>query len=171
MRRCNVTDVLTDTVLLLEARCPDRSVVLEAREPVFARGDAGQLRQVFLNLGLNALEAMQRPGTLRIRVEVRETRPRFNASEEAEQGTRTVCVSFEDDGEGFEPMETEQLFVPFYTTKTRGTGLGLAVARRIVEGHKGAIEVYSRPGYGSRFTVCLEGCPVTAERPVLVSTA
>lgn len=171
LRRCNLTDILTDTVLLLEGRYPERGhrIELETSEPVFALGDAEQLRQVFLNLGLNALEAMQMPGVLRLRAEYREVRPRWAHPEVAEPVYRRACVTFEDEGDGFEPEDVEQLFVPFYTTKTRGTGLGLAVARRIVEGHHGTIQVHSRAGIGSCFTVDLEAYGTGAPVPVCVA--
>ena len=158
LKRCNLTDILTDTVLLLKGRCPQggHRVELETCEPVFAMADAEQIRQVFLNLGLNGLEAMERPGVLRIRVEYRRLRPRWANAEYTDSDEYRTCVIFQDEGEGFGPADAEQIFVPFYTTKTRGTGLGLAVVRRIVEGHHGTIEVHSQPGLGSRFTVCLE---------------
>jgi len=160
LRRCNLADVLTDTVLLLEKRCPESGhrVELIADGPVFALGDPEQLKQVFLNLGRNALEAMQTPGVLRIHTDYRQNRPRWSTSEFDDASITRACVTFQDSGQGFDPADVERLFTPFYTTKTRGTGLGLAVARRIIQAHRGDIEVHSQPGIGSRFTVCLEAC-------------
>ena len=160
LKRCNLNDLLTDTMLLLEKRYPERShrVVLDAEEPVFAMGDPEQLKQVFLNLGLNALEAMQKPGVVRIRTEYRRVGERWTSPECDEESLTRASVSFEDQGEGFDAEQVEQLFAPFYTTKTRGTGLGLAVVRRIVEAHNGTIEVQSQRGIGSRFRVCIEAC-------------
>lgn len=160
LRRCNLNDVLNDMVVLLEGRYPERRhrIELQAPEPTWCLGDAEQLRQVFLNLGLNALEAMEENGTLRITVSSRVLRPRWANETYAGPVQERVRVTFEDEGVGFDESVRAKLFEPFFTTKTRGTGLGLSVARRIVEGHHGAIEAESRPGQGSRFTVCLQGC-------------
>ncbi len=174
LRRCNLTDALTDTCLLLERRYPEAGhrIVMDLEEPVFAMGDAEQLKQVFLNLGLNALESMQKKGgVLRVWAMYREVRPRWTNPGVTESLFRRACVTFEDEGEGFDATNVEQLFVPFYTTKTRGTGLGLAVTRRIVEAHNGTIEVQSRPGSGSCFTVCLDTCETASAESVVTSSA
>ena len=102
----------------------------------------GQLRQVFLGLAGNALEAMDGRGTLRIRTRV--------AREELE-------VEFEDEGPGIADDVLPRIFDPFFTTKPpgQGTGLGLAIAQGIVADHGGRIEVTSRPHKGSLFRVVL----------------
>ena len=174
LKRCNLNDVLSDTVLLLQTRYPDSGhrVEFESIDQVFALADPEQLKQVFLNLGLNALESMHSPGVLCIRTEYRRIRERWRSDESYSDDAAMIraCVSFEDHGEGFDPADVERLFTPFYTTKTRGTGLGLSVVKRIVEAHNGSVEVQSQPGVGSRFTVCLESC-VPQTRAGLVASS
>jgi signal transduction histidine kinase len=109
-----------------------------------------QLGQVFLNLVVNAFQAMQSEGTLRI-----DTRC---------QGSR-VAVCIEDDGPGIEPEVRSRLFDPFFTTKPvgQGTGLGLYISYEIVRAHGGEIRVESEPGQGARFEVLL---PLSASDPM-----
>jgi two-component system NtrC family sensor kinase len=116
-----------------------------ALPPVVA--NEGQLRQVFLGIAANALEAMEGRGRLMIRTMLRNG--------EAE-------IEFQDAGPGVPPEILPRLFDPFFTTKPpgQGTGLGLAIAQGIVADHAGRIEVNSRPGEGAVFRVYL---PVTTE--------
>jgi two-component system, NtrC family, sensor kinase len=102
--------------------------------------DSDQIHQVLLNLLLNAVQAME--GTGRVCVEIG-----------AREHYATVIVR--DTGRGIPPQNIPNIFRPFYTTKGNGTGLGLSLARRIVEEHHGRIEVSSVVGKGSKFTVLL----------------
>lgn len=68
-----------------------------------------------------------------------------------------IVVTVEDTGAGMAPEEKARIFEPFYTTKAKGTGLGLFVAHGIVQRHGGTIEVESDPGHGTRFRVALPG--------------
>ena len=113
------------------------------------RGDAEQLRQVFLNLALNAIEAMTAGGRLTITSSLRRGRGGRGAA------PPLVEVRFRDDGPGISAIDLKHLFIPFFTTKEKGTGLGLPISQRIVENHGGQIEVHSRLGQGSTFTVVL----------------
>jgi len=106
--------------------------------PVNAMSD--QIAQVFLNLIVNAAEAMSEGGQLRIA-------SRANAGQ--------VEVTFADTGPGIAPEDLAHIFEPFYTTKDSGTGLGLAVSLSIVESHGGTLSVESTPGHGATFTVRL----------------
>jgi two-component system sensor histidine kinase PilS (NtrC family) len=179
---CNVTDVLSDVVTMLEnpqgtsnAGSPNATngvwgplncvwgprdgrvkIVFDAARPVFCLGDVEQLRQVFLNLGLNALEAMPGGGRLDVRVRREETDFRTGS---LHCDVPRVVVEFSDQGEGMTEGVKAQLFKPFFTTKPRGTGLGLSIVWRIIEAHKGRIEVESAPGRGSTFRVILDGYP------------
>lgn len=112
--------------------------------------DPNQIKQVFMNIIHNALQAMPGGGRLDIRAQV------------ARAGHRQMVeVSFSDTGGGIDKEELERIFDPFYTTKRigEGTGLGLSVSQRIVNEHGGEIRVRSKPGEGSTFTVFL---PVAA---------
>jgi two-component system sensor histidine kinase PilS (NtrC family) len=108
--------------------------------------DPGQISQVFWNLAINACQAMPDGGILNIRA--RHTPDCF------------LLIEFADTGPGIHLEVIKKLFNPFYTTKDRGMGLGLSIAYRIVEEHKGKIEVTSAPGQGSTFRVYLPAtCP------------
>ncbi len=102
--------------------------------------DPLQIQQVFRNLLSNAVEAMPEGGTLEIRAEP--------------EGT-TVTVSIRDSGSGMTPQTLHKLFQPLFTTKTRRIGLGLAVVKNLTEANGGSIEVQSKPGKGSTFSVTL----------------
>ncbi len=103
-------------------------------------GDAGQLRQVFVNLLLNAVEAMSGKGVLHLSTTVRGD---------------TISVAIADDGPGMKPEHADRIFDPFFTTKKQGTGLGLSVSYGIVQHHGGTITVSTAPEQGTTFTVSL----------------
>ena len=120
------------------------------------RADAEQLLQVFLNLSLNALQAIPpagAPGKLFISTGLRRATRRGAAAAFLE-------IRFRDTGVGIPPGDLKNLFIPFFTTKDKGTGLGLPISQRIIENHGGTIEVRSQPGEGATFTVLL---PVEAD--------
>jgi signal transduction histidine kinase len=102
--------------------------------------DPGQIQQVFLNLLINSIQAMNGQGSVAVTL-----------SQEGDQ----ALVRVRDTGQGIAPQDLDKLFRPFFTTKGQGTGLGLSLARRIVENHGGRIEVESVPGKGTEFKVWL----------------
>ena len=104
------------------------------------RADAMQLQQVLMNLCLNARDAMPQGGLLRLRTR-------------REEGQ--VCLSVEDTGHGMSEEVRRRMFEPFFSTRQRGTGLGLAVVQQIVVSFGGRIEVQSEPGHGTRFDIRL----------------
>jgi len=107
---------------------------------VTLRADRDQLRQLLLNLLGNAYQAMPEGGHVRIG---------------ARGGADGVQVYVTDTGSGMTPEVQSQLFQPFFTTKARGVGLGLAVCKRIIDAHNGTIDVESAAGAGTTFTVNL----------------
>jgi len=109
------------------------------------RGDEAQLQQVFMNLLLNALEAMGMNGTLTVSTEIIHARA----------GTRILRLQIRDTGIGISSEHQARLFEPFFTTKKHGTGLGLAISRNIIQEHKGKIEVQSEVRKGSTFSILL----------------
>ncbi len=124
-----------------------RLVRCEADERVWVRGSEGKLAQVFVNLLVNAAQAI--PDGAASANEVRITVLRRSA--------QTVAVEIRDSGCGIPPELVPRLFDPFFTTKPKGvgTGLGLAICHNIVLAHGGAIEVESAPGRGACFRVLL----------------
>ncbi|MFC1967083.1 sensor histidine kinase [Chloroflexota bacterium] len=122
-------------------------IIRGPREPkVMVMGDTGQLQQVFMNLVVNAIEAMPEGGVLSIESGIT-----------ARVNKHWASIKFSDTGRGIEPENIKNLFVPFFSTKqeVKGVGLGLSVSHGIVEGHGGTIEVQSTPGQGSTFLVYL----------------
>jgi len=115
-------------------------------------GDADQLSQVFTNIVVNARQAMPSGGTLTITVKNRDVPP---AEMGDVRGGSCVEIAFADEGDGIPPAVLPRLFDPFFTTKAGGSGLGLAVAYSIVDGHGGHIAAASRAGEGATFTVWL----------------
>jgi two-component system, NtrC family, sensor kinase len=107
-------------------------------------GDGDQLRQVFTNLVLNAVQAMPQGGLLTLT---------SAAVSDEEEDYYEVRVS--DTGVGIAMENLSQVFNPFFTTKATGTGLGLSVSYGIVREHGGSIDVNSVPGCGSTFNVVL----------------
>jgi two-component system NtrC family sensor kinase len=110
--------------------------------PAVVRGDFGQLRQVFVNLALNACDAMEKGGSLVV------------TSRKVDDG-RFVEVALADTGSGIAPEHLSKIFDPFFTTKQMGTGLGLSVVYGVVEKHGGSMKAQSRVGEGTTMTVRL----------------
>ena len=132
-------------------RADDREELLPAEE--VQRGeDEAQLEQAFLNLTLNAVEAMPDGGRLTISTRL----------ERAGALNKQVVVTFADTGVGMSPELLEQIFTPFFSTKVSsgGTGIGLSTVDAIIRGHGGFLRAYSEPGNGTAFTVFLPAVDV-----------
>lgn len=117
----------------ISAGCTDGSLTIE--------GDAAQLRDAFLNLAQNAIQAMTRGGRLAVSC--------------ASLPDRRVSVRVEDTGAGIQPENLERIFELYFTTKEKGTGMGLALVFRTVQIHNGTIDVESTVGVGTAFVVVL----------------
>jgi signal transduction histidine kinase len=104
------------------------------------RADRPQVEQVLLNLILNAADAMPTGGTLRL-----------SAAPEEFDGRPHLALSVRDNGQGMSPDQIENLFAPFLTYKESGTGIGLAIVKKIMENHSGKVQVESKLGQGTRF--------------------
>ena len=129
--------------------------------PVMVQVDSEQMKQVLMNLVINALESIEEEG----RVEVRLAAGRERAGRG--RGARLewfTCIEVHDEGCGIPPEEQRAIFEPFYSTKRGGTGLGLAIANRIVERHGGALEVESSPGAGTTMRIWLPQAERRASR-------
>ena len=136
--------VAEKTRQLLAGRAEQQSICVSIQQPqgpVVVHADPEQLRQLLLNLSLNALDAIGHDGKIEIRVQP------------AEQGGAIVRVI--DSGAGISQAVRNRLFEPFVSTKESGTGLGLTTCRRIVEDHGGRIDVADNPSGGAVFRVWL----------------
>ncbi|HEX4841803.1 MAG TPA: ATP-binding protein, partial [bacterium] len=150
MEQTGINDALESILPLIRRRAESQNVNIEAAlDPHVPRimGDVNQLKQVFINILNNAIDAMPSGG--RVAITTREI---------AGNGTGPqVEISFQDSGVGIPTDKINRIFDPFFTTKEdgKGTGLGLPISKRIVERHGGSIAVSSTPGQGTRFTICL----------------
>jgi PAS domain S-box-containing protein len=139
----SLNDVVRETLELLRPELENRRLNVRekpARRLAPAPLDAGQIKQALLNLIKNAMQAMTPGGTLTV---------------ETGQNTEEVWVSVADTGGGIPPDQVNLIFEPFYTTKKKGTGLGLMIVQRIVRQHGGHIELESRVGLGTTFRIWL----------------
>jgi PAS domain S-box-containing protein len=143
----DIRGIILDIVQLTEPQRNQQGIrlLLEMGDelPVVS-GDPQQLKQVFLNIVMNALQAMPNGGTLSISAERRK-----------ESGREWAAISVADTGYGIPEKDIRRIFEPFYTTRKDGSGLGLFVSYGIVQRHDGDITVESKVGEGSRFTVKL----------------
>jgi len=142
--KTSLNDIVNELVQLLWADANLRGqtieVELDERLPLLELNDK-EIKQLILNLARNAMEAMGNDGLLSLRT---RTRPNM------------VQLMVADNGCGIPREKMERLFEPFYTTKTRGTGLGLPLCLSIVERHQGQIDVTSQEGEGTTFTVSFQ---------------
>ena len=125
-------------------------------------GDANQMEQAFLNILINAWHAMPEGGTLTLRTRAVPVGER--ARRAGRSGPAGVEVTIADTGTGIPPEHLPRIFDPFFSTKGvgKGTGLGLAITRRIVEDHRGSIQVSSEIGRGTMVTIWLPAEGATA---------
>jgi signal transduction histidine kinase len=142
-RLSDLNATIEHAVLFSRQQALSKSIDIEFRHdaiPLEVEHDSNQVNQVLLNLLLNSIQSIDRTGKITVTVA-------------RQDGMAVATVT--DTGRGIAPEHLPHIFRPFYTTKGNGTGLGLSLARRIVEEHGGRIEVSSSIGHGSTFTVFL----------------
>lgn len=144
-RPADLNALIADTLPLVAHRARQagtRIAFSPAEGPLAAKVDADQIRQVLVNILINALDHISPGGEVRVWTE---------------RGQDHARVSVRDSGCGIRPENLQRVFEPFFTTKPSGTGtgLGLAICRKIVEDHRGRIDVSSRVGDGSTFSIFL----------------
>jgi signal transduction histidine kinase len=115
-------------------------IVQTTTEPIFIKADKDQIIRVFNNLIKNAIQAI--PDGRQGRIEI---------SLKVEAGK--VLISIKDNGVGIESSKLGKIFVPYFTTKSTGTGLGLAMVKQIVENHRGSIDFETETGTGTTFFI------------------
>jgi PAS domain S-box-containing protein len=134
---------LADVVRLVESEAHLRGVVLDVEIPEelpCLRLDVQQMKQVFLNLCKNGFDVTPPGGRLIVRAEVEQEAVRFDVI---------------DEGPGIQAQDISRIFEPFFTTKAHGTGLGLPISHRIIEGHGGELQVRSNEGVGTKFMITI----------------
>jgi len=144
-RPLQVNDLVVETIRLLEAQAQSQHVTLTsdlAPTLPLITGSPSSLRQVLLNLATNALQAMPNGGTLRCRT-------RYDTP------SGMVEVAITDTGPGVSQSDRQHLFEPFFTTRSEGTGLGLALCREILTQHGGLIELTTQQEPGATFRILL----------------
>jgi signal transduction histidine kinase len=143
VRKSDLNTTVEHAVMLGRQQALSKSIEITLRKDSSlpeVEHDSDQIHQVLLNLLLNSLQAIDANGKIAVTVEL--------------QGKNAV-IEVADNGRGIAPDHLPNIFRPFYTTKGDGTGLGLSLARRIVEDHQGRIEVTSTVGQGTTFAVVL----------------
>ena len=148
-----LNDVVEKTLELLRPELDNRGIAIKtklARQLPATYMDPRQTQQALLNLVKNAMQAMTKGGTLTL---------------QTGESTEAVWVSVTDTGGGIPQEQLNRIFEPFYTTKKKGTGLGLMIVQRIVRAHNGRIELESQVGCGTTFRVWL---PLHERKPKLL---
>ena len=143
VRPSDLNTTVEHAVMLARQQVLSKPVTIELEKDSalpLVEHDSDQMHQVMLNLLLNAVQAIDGAGTVRIVMHAKKNR---------------ALISVTDSGRGISPEHLPFIFRPFYTTKGNGTGLGLSLARRIVEDHRGRIEVESELGHGTEFLITL----------------
>ncbi|TAL10931.1 MAG: PAS domain S-box protein [Nitrospirae bacterium] len=159
LKECDVNALVGNTVSMLE-QTPEYSGRVRfirhlAPERIMALLDPDQMQQVCWNLGLNACQAMPGGGTLTVSTHW--------VSGAGGLDGESIDIVFEDTGQGIEDEHRDKIFDPFFTTKAEGTGLGLSVVHRIMEDHRGRVQVESVPGVGTRVRLTLPAAGVAAK--------
>lgn len=146
-RPVELKKVLDEAVvaLAMDSKYSQAKVVFDTEEnlaPVL--GDAGQLRQVFINLFQNAVDAMDGQGKVDVKLSLEQSYDNFGSC---------LRILIADTGVGMNSETKDKIFNPFYTTKEMGTGLGMAISYRIIENHNGRVSIDSEQGRGTTFII------------------
>jgi len=163
----DIASVARQTVSLLSKRAEGRNVTIECRlpeQPLVVQADESQLRQVLLNLLLNALDAVQNGG--QIWVDARHNNDGLGNVESNERSQRYIRLRVADNGRGLPTQDRDRIYEPFFSTKDTGLGLGLAISQRIIDAHGGELIALDREGGGATFEIHLplratDGCHKT----------
>lgn len=137
----NLNELVSDVIDFYSPQAHSHSLTVRqsfCREPLLCRVDPGALKQVLLNLFINAQQATDSGGELMIRTICRPDR---------------AIIQINDTGKGIPPERLPTIFRPYSSSRSGGTGLGLATAKKIVEAHRGTISVHSELGKGTSFTI------------------
>ncbi len=140
-KNCDINAILDDLIDFFEPQAHRKNIQIRkslCSGKLECPVDIDLLKQAFLNLFINAIQAMEHSGELIIRTSCT---------------AESVLINITDTGPGIDPQLKEKIFDAYYTTRSGGTGLGLPTCRRIIEEHRGHINLQSEPGKGSNFTI------------------
>ncbi|MFQ5736021.1 MAG: ATP-binding protein [Thermodesulfobacteriota bacterium] len=144
-KRVDIREIVEESILSIgghERQGKRIKTEFNGRTEIMA--DRSQLRQLFLNMFLNSLDAMDEGGLMYVKTRINGGR-----------GKSFLEVEVSDTGRGIDPEYFDRIFDPFFTTRERGTGLGLAIVATVVHAHDGFIDVSSEPGEGTTFVISL----------------
>jgi len=139
----DINELVSDMVDFYASQADSRSITIRQglyNEPLICKVDSGMLKQVILNLFINAQQAMSNGGELLIRTN---------------QQTNDAVIQISDTGSGITADKLPDIFDAYHSFRPQGSGLGLPTAKKIIEAHKGTIDVDSEPGKGTSFTIKL----------------
>jgi PAS domain S-box-containing protein len=164
LKRVNLHEILKEILFFAEEIISQEDISLSVKytggDPVID-GDTELLKQVFLNIVLNALQAMPDGGRLGIEVLL------HGGDGDGTDADASVEVRFSDTGTGIATADLKKIFDPFFSTRERGTGLGLAIVHNIMDVHGGAIDVESREGDGTVISLMFPLADIGRERTLL----
>ena len=143
MASVDISSLISDMIDFYLPQARSNSIIIRQQlydKPLVCRADEGMLKQVILNLFINAQQAMSDGGELLIRTARRQ---------------KEAVIQISDTGSGIAPDKLPKIFDAYYSSRLQGSGLGLATAKKIVEAHNGKISVDSEPGKGTSFTIKL----------------
>ena len=144
LKPANPTECIQRAINLAQSQTQDKDITFhfeKSKDEIQILCDENKIQEVILNLLINSIAAIDEKGE--ISVELRQ------------QNNRWVEIAIKDDGKGMKSEHLTQVFNPFFTTRRRGTGLGLSICKKIIEAHKGSIDVQSEQGKGTVFTIRL----------------
>ena len=153
-RQCDIKELITDAITFLKKSKEyreDINIIIEFTDgELTANVDPHQINQVLWNLSINALQAVNGDGEIKV-----SAKKLKKSLQPGEHLAEYVEIAFIDNGTGIAPEIRDKIFYPFFTTKESGSGLGLAIVQRVIEDHQGTIKVESKVGKGTRFTIYL----------------
>jgi signal transduction histidine kinase len=153
-RPADLRDVLDEIVAVSSRDSEDKKITVSVAAPGNLSGnvDRDEIRRALLNLTRNAIQAAPEGGRVTLGAEV-------------VLAEHMIVLSVSDNGPGVPEAQREEIWKPFFTTKQKGTGLGLALVKKTVDAHGGSIRVETAEGGGARFVIRLPGRAITASTP------
>ncbi|MGD9033341.1 MAG: ATP-binding protein, partial [Desulfobacteraceae bacterium] len=143
LRECHLEEIIEKNLSFIRPELEKKGIAVQDNlngRSFKLRADLDLLYRAFLNILINAIQSMQDGGTIDIKVQ---------------EARDTYQIDIEDTGCGISEENVDKIFNPFFTTKEKGSGLGLSIVRKIIEGHRGTIDIQSREGEGTKVEVQL----------------